>query len=142
MWSLNNVFLNGELHDENYITLPPRFHSKWGVTSNLKTQRVLWSTKTKHLGNGLPKISTNLAGHGFSQSKSDHGWHFWQPIINDLQSVLTNLKPLKYFLVLEVVRSSKRISLCHDQYALMLGCQPLDSLWIKSWSSLSEMGNC
>lgn len=81
-------------------------------------------------------------GHGFSQSRSDHGWHFWQPIINDLQSFLTNLKPLKHFLVLEEVRSSKRISLCHDQYALevllgtgMLGCQPLDSLWIKSWSS-------
>lgn len=79
----------------------------------------------------MPKISTNLVGH---------------PIIIDLQSVLTNLKPLKYFLVLEVVRPSKRISLCHHQYALevllgteMLGCKPLDSLWIKSWSSLIKL---
>uniref|UniRef100_A0A2N9EDL8 Integrase catalytic domain-containing protein n=1 Tax=Fagus sylvatica TaxID=28930 RepID=A0A2N9EDL8_FAGSY len=107
-WSLtqldvNNAFLHGELLEEVFMDLPPGFASKGETTSN----DIL--------------ITSNDPQSVIALKESLH-----------TEFKLKDLGNLRYFLGLEVARSSKGISLCQRKYALeilndsgMLGSKPV-----------------
>ena len=166
-WSLNqldisNAFLNGDLDEEIYMTLPPGYTTKEGEhlppNAVCKLQKSLYGLKQASRQWFL-KFRGTLLTLGFQQSNSDHTLFirnikgiytavlvYVDDIIiasNDdgdvgqLKSDLSNafklrdLGPLKYFLGLEIARSSKRISVCQRKYTLglledsgLLACKP------------------
>ncbi|KAH1134015.1 hypothetical protein GYH30_012429 [Glycine max] len=154
---VNNAFLHGELDEEVYMQVLPGLsvpnsqmvcrlqHSLYG----LKQASRQWFTKLLGL----------LTSHGFKQSHSDHSLFlcftgsittillvYVDDIIltgnsdSEIQDVIMlldqtfkikDLGNLKYFLGLEIARSSSGIHLCQRKYALdilsdsgMLGCRP------------------
>ena len=156
---INNAFLHGELDEEVYMTLPQGFHSK-GETSNsvCKFTESLYGLKQASR-QWFSKFSTTLLKHGFVQSKADYslftrqeGSSFIALLVYvddiliassdatavtklkqflDAQFKLKDLGPVRYFLALEIARSSQGISVCQRKYALeilqdarLLGCKP------------------
>jgi hypothetical protein len=156
---VNNAFLHGELDEEVYMTLPQGFHSK-GETSNsvCKLTKSLYGLKQASR-QWFSKISTTLLKHGFMQPKADYslftrqeGSSFIALLVYvddiliassdaiavtklkqflDAQFKLKDLGLVRYFLGLEIARSSQGISVCQRKYALeilqdarLLGCKP------------------
>ena len=154
---VNNAFLHGELEEEVYMQVPPGLT----VTNpNLvcRLQRSLYGLKQASR-QWFMKLSDFLTVHGFQQSHSDHSLFlrfngsvttillvYVDDIIltgnsnTAIQEVLTlldqafkikDLGNLKYFLGLEIARSSEGIHLSQRKYTLdilsdsgMLGCRP------------------
>lgn len=155
-WSLtqldiSNAFLNGDLDEEIYMTLPPGYTPKNGETlppnAVCKLQKSLYGLKQASRQWFL-KLSGTLLQLGFTKSNSDHSLFirnvhgiytavlvYVDDIIiasNNDEDVtqlkidlndafkLRDLGILKYFLGLEIARSTKGISVCQRKYTLGL----------------------
>ena len=162
---VNNAFLHGDLHEEVYMVPPPGFCSKGEVCKLTKSLYGL----TQASRQWFAKLSSTIIDHGFVQSKSDYSVFIRVqkgPIIillvyvddiliasNDVDVVSTfkqfldnkfklkDLGSLKFFLGLEVARTTRGISLCRESsplsYYQTRGCWLANSqmfLWINHLS--------
>ena len=157
---VNNAFLHGELAEKVDMTLPPGLHSKGETSSNFvcRLTKSLYGLKQASR-QWFSKFSTTLLSHGFTQSKADYslftrhdGSSFIALLVYvddiliansdiaavtklkqflDAQFKLKDLGPVRYFLGLEIARSTQGISVSQRKYALevledagLLGCKP------------------
>jgi len=141
---VNNAFLHGDLDEEVYMELPPGFRTK-GESKVCRLTKSLYGLKQASR-QWFSKFSTFLVDLGFIQSKADyslftrtHGTSFIALLVyvddiaiasNDLVAVksligtlndrfrLKDLGDLKFFLGLEITRSTKGISVSQRKYCL------------------------
>ena len=141
---INNAFLHGDLNEEVYMVPPPRFGSKGEVCKPTKS---LYGFK-QGSRQWFAKLSSTIIDHGFVQSKSDYivftrvqkgsiiillvyvddiliasnyvdAVSAFKPFL-DNKFKLKDLGTLKFFLGLEVARTTKGISLCQRKFTLKL----------------------
>lgn len=146
---INNAFLNGDLSEEVYMDLPLGYSFNKDTTTKLvcKLHKSLYGLRQASR-QWYSKFSHSVLDFGFTQSKSDYalftkgtGSSFVallvyvddSIIVGPTQSIIESLKTslkthfklkelghLKYFLGLEIARSTKGIYLFQRQYALQL----------------------
>ena len=166
-WSLSqldisNAFLNGDLEEEIYMTLPPGYSGRQGESfppnAVCKLKKSLYGLKQASRQWFL-KFSKALHDLGFKTSSGDHtlfiknSGSVYMAVLVYVDDIiiasscdqaaellkaalqasfkLRDLGTLRYFLGLEVARSSAGISICQRKYVLdlltetaLLGCKP------------------
>ncbi|RVW53241.1 Retrovirus-related Pol polyprotein from transposon TNT 1-94 [Vitis vinifera] len=161
-FDVQNAFLHGELSEEVYMDLPPGcMVSEKQCQKVCKLKKSLYGLKQSSRA-WFGRFTKSMRAFGYRQSNSDHTLFLKKQhgkimalivyvddmvvIGNDpeerkaLQNYLSrefemkDLGPLKYFLGIEVSRSSEGIFLSQRKYALdllqetgMLGCQPVNT---------------
>uniref|UniRef100_A0A2N9H706 Reverse transcriptase Ty1/copia-type domain-containing protein n=1 Tax=Fagus sylvatica TaxID=28930 RepID=A0A2N9H706_FAGSY len=129
---VNNAFLHGELDEEVYMTLPQGFHSK-GETSNsvckLTNPKLITLLFTRQEGSSFIALLVYVDDILIASSDAIAVTKLKQFL--DAQFKLKDLGLVRYFLGLEIARSSQGISVCQRKYALeilqdarLLGCKP------------------
>ncbi|KAI3808618.1 hypothetical protein L1987_24573 [Smallanthus sonchifolius] len=154
---VNNAFLHGDLDEEVYMKVPQGF-SKEGETRVCRLRQSLYGLKQASR-NWYHKFTKFLLSLDFKQSKADHSLFTYQKggiyvailiyvdnviiVGNNAEKIqqtkqqldeefsVKNLGPLKYFLGIEVAKTSDRLVLSQRKYTLdilkdsgMLGCRP------------------
>ncbi|KAA3482589.1 Retrovirus-related Pol polyprotein from transposon TNT 1-94 [Gossypium australe] len=155
---INNAFLHGDLSEEVYMLLPSGFNSS---TPNMvcKLQKSLYGLKQASL-QWFSKLTSAVTSLDYIQSSSDFSLFIKKDVVSftallvyvddvilagdnldeiarvkaflDSTFTIKDLGDLKYFLGLEVARSSAGIHLCQRKYALdilsdfgFLDCKPV-----------------
>lgn len=144
---VNNAFLHGDLDEEVYMVLPPGYQPSTVSSVVCKLTKSLYGLKQASR-QWFAKLTEALLHLGFVQSHSDYtlftqtvGSSFTAALVyvddiivagNDLFSIhslkqflhdkfsIKNLGPIKYYLGIEVVRSSQGFHLSQRKYALDL----------------------
>lgn len=143
-FDVHNAFLHGDLHEGVYMTIPPGF-TRQGENQVCKLNKSLYGLKQAGR-NWFQKFSQGLFHIGFSQSKANYSLFtriqgtfqtFILVYVDDIVSTgidnagidilkgylhnkfrIKDLGPLKYFLGLEVARSSSGIFLSQWKFTL------------------------
>jgi hypothetical protein len=147
-YDVKNAFLNGELHEEVYMTLPPGFEDKLGRGKVCRLKKSLYGLKQSPRA-WFERFGSVVKRHGFTQSQADHTMFFKHSRegkiailivyvddiimtgddigeISDLKRRLEaefdikDLGKLKYFLGMEFARSKEGIFLNQRKYILDL----------------------
>ncbi|KAK3035841.1 hypothetical protein RJ639_032978 [Escallonia herrerae] len=162
-FDVKNAFLHGELSEEVYMELPPGcMMPKTDSQKVCKLQKALYGLK-QSLRAWFGRFTKSMRAFGYHQSNSDHTLFLKKNqgkitalivYVDDMvvtgndpeerealqghlsrEFKMKDLRPLKYFLGIEVSRSNKGIFLSQRKYALnllretgMLACQPVDTL--------------
>jgi hypothetical protein len=141
---VNNAFLHEDLDEEVYTTMPPGFGTK-GEKKVCRLTKSLYGLKQASR-QWFSKFSTPLVELGFIQSKANYSLFTRlkgssyiallvyvddvaiasndPKVVSDFIVLLNNkfklkdLRPLKYFLGLEIARSTEGIYVCQRKYAL------------------------
>lgn len=173
-FDVKNAFLHGDLEEEVYMDVPPGFTTSSQTEVVCKLQKALYGLKQSPRA-WFGRFSLAMRKHGFRQSNSDHTLFLKHQqgkvraliiyvddmIItgNDKEEIsrlqkhlatefeMKNLGGLKYFLGIEVARSSQGIFLSQRKYVLdllsetgMLDCKPADRPMVQN-HGLGEHSN-
>jgi transposase InsO family protein len=147
-FDVKNAFLNGELHEEVYMSLPPGFEENLGRDKVCRLKKSLYGLKQSPRA-WFERFGNVVKKHGFTQSQADHTLFFKHSHegkiailivyvddiimtgddvneISDLKRRLEaefdikDLGKLKYFLGMEFARSKEGIFLNQRKYILDL----------------------
>ncbi|KAA0035576.1 reverse transcriptase [Cucumis melo var. makuwa] len=126
---VKNAFLNGDLVEEIYMSLPSGFEAKFGQQV-CKLQKSLYGLKQSPRA-WFDRFTTFVKSQEYSQGHSDHTL-FTKRMGDEFE--IKDLGNLKYFLGMEVSRSKKGIFVSQGKYTLdlltetsMLGCHLADT---------------
>ena len=160
-FDVKNAFLHGGLEEEVYMDIPPGYSVTTGTNEVCKLQRALYGLKQSPRA-WFGRFSLAMKKYGFQQSNADHTLFLKKQQgkvtalivyvddmvitgddieeISRLQGQLAsefemkNLGGLKYFLRIEVARSTQGIFLSQRKYVLdllsevgLLECKPVDT---------------
>jgi len=145
---VKNAFLNGELEEEVFMSLPPEFEEKLGRNKVCRLKKSLYGLKQSPRA-WFERFGTVVKGIGYTQSQADHTLFYKHSATNkiailivyvddiiltgddssELKSLreklakvfeIKELGPLKYFLGIEFARSKEGIFMNQRKYVLDL----------------------